>query len=240
MNAVERVMAAVEAHNSALPITRHVVDVKADGLLWRTLREARREGCFVTVGPSELSCDCVVVSIVGGCADGNTRESENLRDEMTALLNRHSCENVSGTPDFILADYLVGCLEVWDKSVAAREEWYGCKCVDQVGPVAEYDLVHVELQNGDLIWENDEYLCSGDGLWKKTSCYGEVYNYTGQYGARGHRPHRRVFAKGYRWLRAGDVVLNGDEILEDGEWSVIYETGVYNPVIMKPVRRKIH
>lgn len=239
MSAVERVMAAVEAHNSALPITRHVVDVKADGLLWRILREARREGCFVTVGPSELSCDCAVVSIVGGCADGNTRESENLRDEMAALLNRHSCENASGTPDFILAGFLVGCLEVWDKSVAAREEWCGRPVEPSVELVAEYDLVHVDLQNGDLIWEDDEYLSLITGNWERSSCYGEVYSYSPQYGGSHHRPHRRPFAKGYRWLRAGDIVTNGDEILEDGKWSAIDETGPYDPVTMKPVRRKI-
>lgn len=97
----------------------------------------------------------------------------------------------------------------------------------------------MDLQNGDLVWEDDEYLSTGDGLWKRTSCYAEIYNYSPQYGGSRHRPRRRLFAKGYRWLRAGDVVLNGDEILEDGKWSAIYETGVYDPVAMKPVRRKI-
>ncbi len=34
-------------------------------------------------------------------------------------------ENGSGSPDFILADYLVGCLSAFDKAVTARSNWYG-------------------------------------------------------------------------------------------------------------------
>jgi hypothetical protein len=66
-----------------------------------------------------------------------------------------------------------------------------------------------------------------------------VYNCANkEFVARCHRPHRRLFAEGYRWLRAGDVVINGDEILENGIWSPIDETGAYDSVLMKPVRRK--
>jgi hypothetical protein len=48
-----------------------------------------------------------------------------FRDELEALINRHSMENGSDTPDFILADYLVDCLRAWTRGVAAREAWYG-------------------------------------------------------------------------------------------------------------------
>lgn len=40
-------------------------------------------------------------------------------------MNRHSLENGSDTPDFLLADYLIHCLEAFDTAVAAREQWYG-------------------------------------------------------------------------------------------------------------------
>lgn len=50
-----------------------------------------------------------------------------LHDEIASVLNRHSCENVSDTPDFILAQYLLGCLEAFDRAVIAREDWYGVK-----------------------------------------------------------------------------------------------------------------
>lgn len=48
-----------------------------------------------------------------------------LREELVGLLNKHSAENGSDTPDFILADYLMNCLDAFDKAVTAREKWYG-------------------------------------------------------------------------------------------------------------------
>jgi hypothetical protein len=48
-----------------------------------------------------------------------------LLDDLTSLLNRHSQENGSNTPDWILAGYLLACLESWNASVTARDAWYG-------------------------------------------------------------------------------------------------------------------
>ncbi len=48
-----------------------------------------------------------------------------LEQEIAAALNRHSAENASDTPDFILAQFLLGCLAAWNQSVKARETWYG-------------------------------------------------------------------------------------------------------------------
>jgi hypothetical protein len=45
--------------------------------------------------------------------------------ELAALINRRSLENGSGTPDFLLAVYLQGCLENWNKCVVARDRWHG-------------------------------------------------------------------------------------------------------------------
>lgn len=48
-----------------------------------------------------------------------------LHKELSAILNRHSAENNSGTPDFILAVYLLDCLNAFEKAVIRREDWYG-------------------------------------------------------------------------------------------------------------------
>ena len=50
--------------------------------------------------------------------------SEFERD-LCKLLNRHSKENESDTPDFILANYLTGCLENYNKTTRNRMLWYG-------------------------------------------------------------------------------------------------------------------
>lgn len=46
-----------------------------------------------------------------------------FRSELSALINKYSKENGSGTPDFILADYLINCLEAYDSAVYAKDEW---------------------------------------------------------------------------------------------------------------------
>lgn len=47
-----------------------------------------------------------------------------FQKELLSLLNRHSKENESNTPDFILAEYLVGCLKIFNESVENRRIWY--------------------------------------------------------------------------------------------------------------------
>ena len=48
-----------------------------------------------------------------------------LTDDIMVLLNKHSAENRSNTPDFILAQYLERCLWAFDTAVRGREAWYG-------------------------------------------------------------------------------------------------------------------
>jgi hypothetical protein len=50
-----------------------------------------------------------------------------FREDLSALLNIHSMENSSNTPDFILAGYMLSCLDAFDTTVERREEWYGRK-----------------------------------------------------------------------------------------------------------------
>lgn len=48
-----------------------------------------------------------------------------LKEELKSLINKYSQENKSNTPDSILSEYLVKCLEALNKAVNARTEWYG-------------------------------------------------------------------------------------------------------------------
>ena len=45
--------------------------------------------------------------------------------DLETLINANSMESESDTPDFILAEYLRGCLALFGKTVRRREEWYG-------------------------------------------------------------------------------------------------------------------
>lgn len=56
--------------------------------------------------------------------DGSLISSE-FRMDLTALLNKHSKESGSHTPDFILARYLLFSLYAFDIATCDREQWYG-------------------------------------------------------------------------------------------------------------------
>ena len=45
--------------------------------------------------------------------------------ELAALINRHSKENESNTPDWVLAQYLSACLAAFTIATQQRETWYG-------------------------------------------------------------------------------------------------------------------
>lgn len=44
-----------------------------------------------------------------------------LQKELENLLNRHSRENESDTPDFVLAEYMMRCLSAFECAVQARD-----------------------------------------------------------------------------------------------------------------------
>lgn len=52
-------------------------------------------------------------------------EPNKLEQELTKLLNRNSRENDSNTPDFILSQFMLGCLTTFETATQQRESWYG-------------------------------------------------------------------------------------------------------------------
>lgn len=48
-----------------------------------------------------------------------------FKEELINLINRHSQENASSTPDFILANYIENCLCGFAEAIQQRETWYG-------------------------------------------------------------------------------------------------------------------
>lgn len=64
---------------------------------------------------------------------------EQFKEELEHLINKHSMENGSDTPDYMLTDYLMGCLDNFNRIVQSREKWYGRvkepTCVEGDDPV---------------------------------------------------------------------------------------------------------
>jgi len=55
--------------------------------------------------------------------DANKRSQ--LSRGIAGVLNKHSGENGSNTPDFVLAEFLVNCLTYGQQLIVTREGWYG-------------------------------------------------------------------------------------------------------------------
>jgi hypothetical protein len=48
-----------------------------------------------------------------------------FQKELESLINRHSLENDTNTPDFVLAQFLVVCLAAFREGINRRETWHG-------------------------------------------------------------------------------------------------------------------
>ena len=56
--------------------------------------------------------------------DGELEKRVSFLKELEALINKHSMENRSNTPDFILANYLIHCLDLYSRTVNQRDSWW--------------------------------------------------------------------------------------------------------------------
>jgi hypothetical protein len=52
-------------------------------------------------------------------------EKSQLSIELTSVLNKNGMENHSNTPDWVLGDYLVNCLETFFRATRDRDNFYG-------------------------------------------------------------------------------------------------------------------
>lgn len=52
------------------------------------------------------------------------QEREDLIQALAFVINEQSRENESNTPDFILGEFLVNCLEAMEGAIRERDDWY--------------------------------------------------------------------------------------------------------------------
>lgn len=62
--------------------------------------------------------------------------TKDFKTELTHLLNKHSIENGTNTPDFILAELICQNLQALGDFVRVREEWHGREFKDRSAPIA--------------------------------------------------------------------------------------------------------
>ncbi len=60
-------------------------------------------------------------------APEETLKRGRLMGEIQQLLNTYSVEKGSNTPDFLLAEYLMGCLNIYEHVVTKRDQWHNIR-----------------------------------------------------------------------------------------------------------------
>ena len=99
-----------------------------------------------------------------------------FRTELTALLNKHSKENGSDTPDWILSNYLYDCIEAFDNATKDRQRWYNRSTTDETP--TEIQLANRADTGLDILPEKGVVgscscggkgceLCNWTGIWQK-------------------------------------------------------------------------
>ncbi len=51
-------------------------------------------------------------------------ENETFLQELIKLINKHSLEGLSNTPDYVLRNYINRCLKNFEETMAERDRWY--------------------------------------------------------------------------------------------------------------------
>lgn len=55
------------------------------------------------------------------------KKEQEFKDDLASVINKHSREAFSNTPDFIIAEYLYGCLEEYQDCIRKTFDWYKSK-----------------------------------------------------------------------------------------------------------------
>jgi hypothetical protein len=61
-----------------------------------------------------------------------------FEEEFRKLVNSYSMESASNTPDFILARYLIDCMDSFNHAVRTRDDWFKFKPFDNFPDEAKH------------------------------------------------------------------------------------------------------
>ncbi len=75
--------------------------------------------------------------------------ADELKKELEDLINMECRENDSNTPDFILAEFMITCLEAFELANNKREVWYGVE-LDILNDWSE--LIMIAMGEASMCW----------------------------------------------------------------------------------------
>ena len=113
------------SYEEKLELTKQVSELMGRDLL--------AEGILLTgvvnMGP-DLESMPAIVDVTFSYQSNAGEQPMSFQQELEQLINKHSQENGSNTPDFVLAKYMHNCLGAFNEAVQDRELWYGRKPVE--------------------------------------------------------------------------------------------------------------
>jgi hypothetical protein len=95
-----------------------------------------------------------------GIANSQITHGDFLTD-LQRLINRHSVENASDTPDFILAQFVAGVVREFSLTVKQRDSWWGHKTWDK-SPVPAPEGPVGTVRDGLIDVSNLQIVATGD------------------------------------------------------------------------------
>lgn len=95
-----------------------------------------------------------------------TQRDSTFRQKLEALINTHSLENTSDTPDYLLADFMIHCLTIFNGTVNARREWHSTENTKgwaefKSVPERIKERVMVDMGQASMCW-SDAYSRDGE------------------------------------------------------------------------------
>ena len=57
----------------------------------------------------------------------NQPDRQSFQNALRGLINSYSMENESDTPDYVLAQYVLGCLNAFTAATRERDRWHNYK-----------------------------------------------------------------------------------------------------------------
>lgn len=98
------------------------------------LHEARATIATLTAEKRDVMMDLAAEQLLTTTLTGGKIEmsdpTRTFSEELEKLLNMKSMEQGSDTPDFILAEYMLACLNAFNSATNCREAWYGRKTTE--------------------------------------------------------------------------------------------------------------
>lgn len=76
-----------------------------------------------------------IIKVLGDLMEESVQRESDFRKELRELLNKHSRENGSNTPDHVLTEYLSASLAIFDGAIRKRQAWYGGQSAGEAPPV---------------------------------------------------------------------------------------------------------